>query len=129
MVTRKTPAVRIACSAAFLVLALALVPTALAGKGGKPGSGGTTGSGQTLTGVVSAGTYTVTGHGFAPGQLVALSVGEANGCCTATNIVTDASGSFTYTGWLVGPGRYFVDASLFGGRRWQVVAEWLTTIS
>jgi hypothetical protein len=44
MVTRKTPAVRIACSAAFLVLALALVPTALAGKGGKPSGGGTTGS-------------------------------------------------------------------------------------
>jgi hypothetical protein len=45
MVTRKTPAVRIACSAAFLVLALALVPVALAGKGqgggGKPSGGGT----------------------------------------------------------------------------------------
>jgi hypothetical protein len=38
MVARKTPAVRIACSAAFLVLALALVPVAL-GKG-KPGGGG-----------------------------------------------------------------------------------------
>jgi hypothetical protein len=53
MVTRKTPAVRIACSAAFLVLALALVPVALAGKpaagggggGGKKGGGGTTGGG------------------------------------------------------------------------------------
>jgi hypothetical protein len=49
MVTRKTPAVRIACSAAFLVLALALVPTALAGKpgggGGKPTGGGTSGGG------------------------------------------------------------------------------------
>src|SRR4051812_6343009 len=46
---RKTPAVRIACSAAFLVLALALVPAALAGKGGKPGGGGggnTTSSGS-----------------------------------------------------------------------------------
>jgi hypothetical protein len=127
MVTRKTPAVRIALSAAFLVLALALVPTALAGKG-KPG-GGTTGPVPTLTGVVSSSTYTVTGHGFAAGQLVALSVGEANGCCSATNVVTDATGSFSYTGWLVGPGRYFVDASVLSGRRWQVVAEWLTAIS
>ena len=41
MVTRKTPAARIACTAAFVVLALALVPVALAGK---PGAGGTTGS-------------------------------------------------------------------------------------
>jgi hypothetical protein len=40
MVTRKTPAARIACTAAFLVLALALVPAALAGKG-KPGTGST----------------------------------------------------------------------------------------
>lgn len=50
MVTRKTPAVRIACSAAFLVLALAIVPAALAGKpgggGGGKGGGGTTGSGN-----------------------------------------------------------------------------------
>ena len=42
MVTRKTPAARIAFVAAFLVLALALVPAALAGKG-KPG-GGSSGS-------------------------------------------------------------------------------------
>jgi hypothetical protein len=39
MVTRKTPAVRIAFAAAFLVLALALVPVALAK--GKPGGGST----------------------------------------------------------------------------------------
>jgi len=45
MVTRKTPAARIAFVAAFLVLALALVPAAFAGKGGKPGGGGTGGSG------------------------------------------------------------------------------------
>jgi hypothetical protein len=51
MVARKTPAVRIACIAAFLALALALVPAALAGKpgggGGKPG--GTSGGGGTIT--------------------------------------------------------------------------------
>jgi hypothetical protein len=37
---RKAPVARIALSAGFLVLALALVPVALAGKGGKPGGGG-----------------------------------------------------------------------------------------
>ena len=55
MVARKTPAVRIACSAAFLVLALALVPAALAGKpagGGHHGGGTTTGSTISLAPVV-----------------------------------------------------------------------------
>ena len=49
MVTRKTPAARIACTAAFLVLALALVPAALAGKPG--GTSG--GSSSSLSLVVS----------------------------------------------------------------------------
>jgi hypothetical protein len=58
MVTRKTPAVRIACSAAFLVLALALVPAAFAGKGGnsgKPtgGGGGATGGGSLTLAIVT----------------------------------------------------------------------------
>jgi hypothetical protein len=47
MVTRKTPAVRIAFLAAFLVLALALVPAALAGKGGNGGGGGGSATGST----------------------------------------------------------------------------------
>jgi hypothetical protein len=51
MLTRKTPAARIACTAAFLVLALALVPAALAGKGGKPGAGGST-TGSSLSPVL-----------------------------------------------------------------------------
>lgn len=51
MVTRKTPAARIACTAALLVLALALVPAAFAGKG-KPG-GTSGGSGGSLSLVVS----------------------------------------------------------------------------
>jgi hypothetical protein len=46
MVTRKTPAARIACTAAFLVLALALVPAALAGKPGA-GTGGNKHGGTT----------------------------------------------------------------------------------
>jgi hypothetical protein len=53
MLTRKTPAARVACTAAFIVLALALVPAAFAGKG-KPGGGGggSTGGSSTLTGPV-----------------------------------------------------------------------------
>jgi hypothetical protein len=55
---RKPTAARIAHAAAFLVLALTLVPVALAGKGGgsKPtgggGGGGSTGGGSGLTGPV-----------------------------------------------------------------------------
>jgi hypothetical protein len=53
MPRRKTSAARIAFIAAFLVLALALVPAALAGKGGKPGAGGTaSGSGLSVAMVV-----------------------------------------------------------------------------
>jgi hypothetical protein len=52
MVTRKTPAARIAFAAAFLVLALALVPAAFAGKGKPGGGGGSTSGGSTLTGPV-----------------------------------------------------------------------------
>jgi hypothetical protein len=44
MARRKTPAARIAFVAAFLVLALALVPAALAGKGHNGGGGTTSGS-------------------------------------------------------------------------------------
>ena len=52
MVTRKTPAARIAFVAASLVLVFALVPAALAGKGGKPGSGGSTSSTSSISGPV-----------------------------------------------------------------------------
>jgi hypothetical protein len=59
---RKTTAARIACTAAFLV-ALVLVPAALAGKGGgggKPtgGGGGTTGGGGYTVGLSTPGPYT-----------------------------------------------------------------------
>ena len=40
MVTRKSPAARIAFMSAVVALAFALVPVALAGKGGKPGAAG-----------------------------------------------------------------------------------------
>jgi hypothetical protein len=47
MMTRKSTAARIALAAAFLVLALALVPVALAGKGGPNAGGGQAGGGST----------------------------------------------------------------------------------
>jgi hypothetical protein len=54
MVTRKTPAARIALVAAFLALALMLVPAALGGKGkpGGGGGGGSSSSSSTLVGPV-----------------------------------------------------------------------------
>src|SRR6266545_2834185 len=58
MVTRKTPAARIAFAAA-LALALTLVPAALAGKGGKPGSGTGTGGGSATLRIV----YDANGNG------------------------------------------------------------------
>jgi hypothetical protein len=106
-----------------LVLALAVVPGALATGGrGKPSGG----SGQTVTGVVnvSAGTYTVTGHGFKSGEAISLAIAEAGGCCSASQIWADSSGSFTTTRQLVGPGPYTVYASVYSSRRWHVVAQW-----
>ena len=53
MKNRSVPAGRVALTAAFVVLALALVPVATAkGKPGGGGSGGTTSGGTTLTGPV-----------------------------------------------------------------------------
>jgi len=133
MVNFKAPAARYGVVLASLVLAFALVPTALAGKaggGGRAGGGHPLSSGgQTLTGVVGSTTFKVTGSGFQPNQFVALSIGVANGCCSATNVTTDAAGHFTYTGWLVGAGKYFLSASTYSGRSWQVVATWSTQVS
>src|SRR5262249_22323810 len=98
--TFKTPAVRYGVVLASLVLAFALAPAALAGKaggGGKPGGGHLVSGGQTITGVVGSTTFTVTGSGFQPNQFLALSIGVANGCCSATNVTADATGHFTYT--------------------------------
>ena len=53
MVTRKSPAARTAFIAALVVLAFALVPAALAGKGGKPGSGAA-GSGDGISWALSS---------------------------------------------------------------------------
>jgi hypothetical protein len=109
-----------------VALVFALVPVAFAargGGGGKPSGGG---SGQTLTGTVnaSAGTFTVNGSGFQPGQAVSLAIAEAGGCCSASNMFADGSGRFSTTRQLMGPGAYTVYASVYSSRRWHVVATW-----
>jgi hypothetical protein len=97
MVTRKTPAVRIACSAAFIILALVLVPAALAGKAGKPGSGGVTGSGCSISPgqAVLDQVWTVSAWGL-PGTVNLIITfpdgGRLNGPITVSN------GGFTTTG-------------------------------
>lgn len=78
----------------------------------------------TLTGLVNAGTYTTNGCGFEPGQMVALNVGEADGCCMAFNTVADESGRFTYSGRVSAPGTYSVKAATQWRGGWRFVAEW-----
>jgi hypothetical protein len=109
-----------------VALVFALVPVAFAAKGGGGGKPSGGGSGQTLTGTVnaSAGTYTVTGRGFAPGQAISLAVAEAGGCCSASQMWADSGGSFTTTRQLMGPGAYTVYASVYVSRRWRVGATW-----
>jgi hypothetical protein len=127
-VTSPSPRSRVVLAAVVSVAALALVPGALAGKGHGGNGGGTSATGAALSGVVnsSAGTYTVTGTGFKPGEVVGLTIGEANGCCSATNMVPDASGTFTTTRALVGPGTYYVWASELVHNKWTIVARWST---
>lgn len=107
-----------------VALVFALVPVAFAAKGGsKPGGGG---SGPTLSGVVnaSAGTYTITGRGFQPGQAISLAVAEAGGCCGASMAFANSEGTFMATRQLMGPGSYTVYASVYVSRRWRVAAQW-----
>src|SRR5207237_9082847 len=102
MVARKTPAVRIACSAAFLVLVLALVPAALAGKPGgggggggcKPGgSGGSTGCTRVAPGasVTNEWQWGVPGSWGLPGQQLTYAVNVTNydaGCSSSAFAVS-----------------------------------------
>lgn len=107
-----------------VALVFAVVPVAFAAKGGGRPVGG--GAGPTLSGVVdaSAGTFTVTGRGFQPGQAISLAIAEAGGCCSASEMWADNGGSFTTTRQLMGPGAYTVYASVYSSRRWRVVAQW-----
>jgi hypothetical protein len=70
--------------------------------------------------------YTVAGCGFAPGALVPLEIGEADGCCAALNVLADSSGRFVYSGAVWAPGTYRVRAGAprRGNARMAVVAEW-----
>jgi hypothetical protein len=96
--TRKTPAVRIACSAAFIVLALALVPVALAGKAGKPGGGGTSGSSCSITpGQVALDqVWTVSASGLP--STVNLIITFPNGGQSTSPITVASGGTYTTTG-------------------------------
>jgi hypothetical protein len=93
MVTRKTPAVRIALAAAFL--ALLLVPVALAGKPG--GSGKTTGSACSVTPsqVALDQVWTVSAWGLP--STVNMIVTFPNGG-SSTGPITVSNGTFTTTG-------------------------------
>jgi hypothetical protein len=98
--TRKTPAVRIACSAAFLVLALALVPVAF-GKGKPGGSGGGGTCTQAAPSVSIDNTYgwAQWGSWGIPGQRLTYAINVRNydvGCGSSTFTVNvSAPGGFS----------------------------------
>ena len=77
-----------------------------------------------LAGVVAGGTYTASGSGFQPGELVVLNLAEANGCCSAVNIYADASGAFSYSGNATAGGAYSVRAAELVRGKWTFVAAW-----
>jgi hypothetical protein len=96
MVTRKTPAARIALVAAF-VLALVLVPAALAGKGGKPGGGGSTGGSSSISGPVM---ITDTGTlGVSSGDTVTFNVSTTATTTPWVNLQCFQNGALVYSGW------------------------------
>jgi hypothetical protein len=117
----------ITAASLLTIAALALVPAAFAAKGGGHKPGGGTSTNAALTGVVSSGSYTVTGTGFKPGEIVMLTIGEAGGCCNARNIVPDSTGGFAYVGQIWGSGVYTIRASEYINSRWSVVAQWSFT--
>jgi NPCBM-associated, NEW3 domain of alpha-galactosidase len=93
--TRKTPAVRIACSAAFLVLALAVVPVALAGKpiggGGHKGGGGGCTQNAPVVQIDNTYSWAAWGSWDMPGQRQTYSIDVMNydvGCSAASFVVT-----------------------------------------
>lgn len=113
------------------LLAAALVPAALARPLAEQTRAGETESCSTptLSGPSQARVgenYTLTGCGFAPGQLVPLELTEAGGCCLSANRFADANGAFSYTGFVWGSGTYRARATAQrnGKGRWRVVASW-----
>jgi hypothetical protein len=92
MVTRKTPAVRIACSAAFLVLALALVPVALGkGKPGGSSGGGTCTQRAPAVSIDNSSGWAQWGSYGLPGQQLKYAINVLNydiGCGSSTFTVS-----------------------------------------
>jgi hypothetical protein len=112
----------------LLAAALSAVVAVAPATAGKPGAG--TSTGPKLTGPSTAHvgeTYTIDGSGFAPGALVPLEIGEADGCCIALNLVADASGRISYTGDVYAAGAYRTRALVKRNSRWRVGAEWSFT--
>ena len=107
MKTRKLPAGRVALTAAFVVLALALVPVALAGKpgggsgstsgGGKHGGGGTTGGSSSLAVVM---VNDLNGNG-APnyGDTITFKVSTTATAQPYVEVTCSQNGTVVYSAW------------------------------
>jgi hypothetical protein len=112
-----------AVTALCLIACLAAVVPAAAAKRGANATAGPALAGPAVAYVGE--TYTITGSGFAPGNLVPLEIGEASGCCIALNMVADEEGRFSYTGEVWAAGAYSVRAlAPRNGGRWRVAASW-----
>jgi hypothetical protein len=87
-----------------------------AGTGGHKGGGGT-GSSATLvatpTQLQGGVTYTVSGSGYQPDWVVAISVADP-GCCAAFNIGSDSTGHISFTLTSGAAGTYAIKAYKYG---------------
>ncbi len=119
MKARKMPAGRVALTAAFVVLALALVPVALAGK---PGGGGTTGGGGKHGGGGSSGGSSslavvmvndLNGNG-APnyGDTITFNVSTTATTQPYVEVTCSQNGAVVYSAWAG-----FYDGYLWPGQR------------
>jgi hypothetical protein len=115
----RIPVSRLVLLASVLTLIVAVAPSLAAKKPQGP-----TLSAPALKGTTTGTSYTLTGSGFEPGQLVLLNVAEANGCCVALYAVADTTGSFTYTGNVWASGTYSVRAAVLEKQQWRFVADW-----
>lgn len=102
-----------------VIIAAPLVSAAPPGKGPC--------SSPTLSGPTSAvvgDDYAITGCGFPANAMVALEIGEADGCCGAQMIYTSGTGTFTYRSSVWAAGSYRLRASVDRRNGWTVVATW-----
>jgi hypothetical protein len=111
MLTRKTPAARIACTAAFIALALALVPAAFAGKG-KPGGGGGHNSGGTSS--LALVMVTDNNANGVPnwGDTITFNVSTTATAQPYVEVTCSQNGTVVYSAWAG-----FYDAYLWPGQR------------